>query len=56
MKLGEDYLDAGKWSLERCKNSAWLHKKGNYVELHYGDPLPGYSLHVKEGQTLKKHG
>ncbi|KAI9497822.1 tubulin-tyrosine ligase family-domain-containing protein [Zychaea mexicana] len=28
---------------------------GNHVELHYGDPLEGYSLHVKADQTLKKH-
>ncbi|KAI8145820.1 tubulin-tyrosine ligase family-domain-containing protein [Fennellomyces sp. T-0311] len=29
---------------------------GNYVELHYGDPLEGYSLHVKGDQSLSKHG
>ncbi|KAI7856010.1 tubulin-tyrosine ligase family-domain-containing protein [Circinella umbellata] len=29
---------------------------GNYVELHYGDPLEGYSLHAKNGdQPIKKH-
>ena len=29
---------------------------GNYVELHYGDPLEGYSLHAKGGdQPIKKH-
>lgn len=28
---------------------------GNFVELHHGDPLEGYSLHVKADQTLKKH-
>ncbi|KAI9274445.1 tubulin-tyrosine ligase family-domain-containing protein [Phascolomyces articulosus] len=28
---------------------------GNYVELHYGDPLDGYSLHAKGDQALKKH-
>ncbi|OBZ81023.1 hypothetical protein A0J61_10927, partial [Choanephora cucurbitarum] len=26
---------------------------GNFVELHHGDPLKGYSLHTKE--ALKKH-
>lgn len=28
---------------------------GNYAELHHGDPMEGYSLHVKADQTLKKH-
>ncbi|KAI8083348.1 tubulin-tyrosine ligase family-domain-containing protein [Gilbertella persicaria] len=28
---------------------------GNFVELHHGDPMEGYSLHVKADQTLKKH-
>ncbi|KAI9361841.1 tubulin-tyrosine ligase family-domain-containing protein [Pilaira anomala] len=28
---------------------------GNYVELHHGDPMEGYSLHVKADQELKKH-
>ncbi|KAI9319950.1 tubulin-tyrosine ligase family-domain-containing protein [Dichotomocladium elegans] len=42
MKLGEDYLDAGKI-------------QGNYVELHYGDPLEGYSLHLKADQSMAKN-
>ncbi|CEP11090.1 hypothetical protein [Parasitella parasitica] len=40
MKLGEDYLDAGK---------------GNVAEIHLGDPMKGYSLHVKADKSLKKH-
>ncbi|KAG2236013.1 hypothetical protein INT48_008105 [Thamnidium elegans] len=28
---------------------------GNYAELHHGDPMEGYSLHVKADQELKKH-
>ncbi|KAJ8656628.1 hypothetical protein O0I10_007705 [Lichtheimia ornata] len=29
---------------------------GNFVELHQGDCLEGYSLHVKKDQKLEKHG
>ncbi|KAI8882515.1 TTL-domain-containing protein, partial [Backusella circina FSU 941] len=29
---------------------------GAYVEIHHGDPLNGYSLHVKADKELKKHG
>jgi hypothetical protein len=28
---------------------------GNFAELHHGDPMEGYSLHVKADQSLKKH-
>ncbi|ORE17065.1 hypothetical protein BCV71DRAFT_244248 [Rhizopus microsporus] len=28
---------------------------GEFFELHYGDPLPGYSLHLKADKTLQKH-
>ncbi|RCI04396.1 Tubulin--tyrosine ligase-like protein 12 [Rhizopus stolonifer] len=29
---------------------------GEYFELHYGDPLAAYSLHLKADKTLEKHG
>ncbi|KAF7729632.1 hypothetical protein EC973_004005 [Apophysomyces ossiformis] len=29
---------------------------GTAVELHYGDAVDGYSLHVKQDTSLKKHG
>ncbi|KAI8381422.1 tubulin-tyrosine ligase family-domain-containing protein [Radiomyces spectabilis] len=29
---------------------------GSVVELHYGDPLDGYSLHVKADASLERHG
>lgn len=45
---------------EQVEGVSFMHKfflsKGNFVELHYGDPLEGYSLHVKADTTLKKHG
>lgn len=46
---------------ERIGRRRFIHaefflSKGNFVELHYGDPLEGYSLHVKADTTLKKHG
>ncbi|CAO3620118.1 unnamed protein product [Mucor fragilis] len=28
---------------------------GNFAELHHGDPMEGYSLHVKADKSLKKH-
>ncbi|KAI7904716.1 tubulin-tyrosine ligase family-domain-containing protein [Cokeromyces recurvatus] len=28
---------------------------GNFVELHHGDPMEGYTLHVKADKTIKKH-
>ncbi|CEG83537.1 hypothetical protein RMATCC62417_17441 [Rhizopus microsporus] len=28
---------------------------GEFFELHYGDPLSGYSLHLKAAKTLQKH-
>ncbi|KAL9552717.1 hypothetical protein MBANPS3_003629 [Mucor bainieri] len=28
---------------------------GNFAELHHGDPMEGYSLHVKSDKSLKKH-
>ncbi|KAG0373904.1 Tubulin--tyrosine ligase-like protein 12 [Mortierella sp. AD032] len=33
-----------------------LFDAGEYLELHYGDPLDKYSLHVKKEGGLKKHG
>ncbi|KAF9357629.1 Tubulin--tyrosine ligase-like protein 12 [Mortierella sp. NVP85] len=33
-----------------------LFDAGEYLELHYGDPLNKYSLHVKKEDGLKKHG
>ncbi|KAG0763242.1 hypothetical protein G6F57_010931 [Rhizopus arrhizus] len=29
---------------------------GEYFELHHGDPLASYSLHLKADKTLQKHG
>jgi hypothetical protein len=58
MKLGEDYLDAGKvfdtyfHAGFRLILGALL---GSFVELHHGDPMESYSLHVKADQSLKKH-
>lgn len=57
MKLGEDYLDAGN----RAKQTFFFSMEaydflGEYFELHHGDPLASYSLHLKADKTLQKHG
>ncbi|KAF9438877.1 Tubulin--tyrosine ligase-like protein 12 [Entomortierella beljakovae] len=38
------------------KLGADLFDAGEFLELHYGDPLDKYSLHVKKEGGLKKHG
>lgn len=58
MKLGEDYLDAGKSLKITVDIERWqclLQHVGNFAELHHGDPMEGYSLHVKADKSLKKH-
>ncbi|KAI8969705.1 tubulin-tyrosine ligase family-domain-containing protein [Pilobolus umbonatus] len=61
----EQFIDVHQFQLTEIPESLWesLYVKlksetfdaGDDVELHYGDPMPGYSLHLKSDKTLKKH-
>ncbi|KAF9408587.1 Tubulin--tyrosine ligase-like protein 12, partial [Podila epigama] len=62
----KQFLQIHQYQLANIPENLWepLHQKlvqdlfdaGEFFELHYGDPLDQYSLHVKKEGGLKKHG
>ncbi|KAF8930335.1 tubulin-tyrosine ligase family-domain-containing protein [Dissophora ornata] len=62
----KQFLQIHQYQLASIPESLWeplfqklgqdLFDAGEYLELHYGDPLDKYSLHVKKEGGLKKHG
>ncbi|ORY99370.1 tubulin-tyrosine ligase family-domain-containing protein [Syncephalastrum racemosum] len=66
MSAFEAFITVHQYQLAAIPEDLWLPlfqklgedylDAGTAVELHYGDPLDGYSLHVKGDSSLKKHG